>query len=120
MRLASTLFTASAALATATSAFGIGATECASADGKLRRVEQEIWGANPVTWSYDGETLPSDKVKVDPDGTFVVNDFVRSHPDMGIERTMVTVERVTVTLQDGRQIQENALCRLLEYPDVLD
>jgi hypothetical protein len=38
----------------ATSAFALGETNCSNEDGSIQRVEEEIWGANPVYWSIDG------------------------------------------------------------------
>jgi hypothetical protein len=41
-----------------TSAFAsIGTTQCESDDGTLVRSEQEIWGANPVTWTHNGKIV---------------------------------------------------------------
>jgi hypothetical protein len=39
---------------TATSAFALHETNCSSEDGTIQRIEEEIWGANPVYWVVDG------------------------------------------------------------------
>lgn len=37
-----------------TNANALGELNCSNADGSVKRVEKEIWGANPVTWTAGG------------------------------------------------------------------
>lgn len=38
-------------------AFALEDLQCSNADGSLKRVETEIWGANDVKWLYNGEEV---------------------------------------------------------------
>jgi hypothetical protein len=48
----------------APSAFALQATNCSNSDGSLTRVENEIWGANPVTYTVNGQQNDDSKVEV--------------------------------------------------------
>jgi len=44
-----------AGLLLSTQAFALQDMQCSNADGSIKRVEQEIWGANPVFWDIQGK-----------------------------------------------------------------
>lgn len=46
-------------------AFALHETNCSNADGSIKRVEKEIWGANPVVYTVDGQVVSADKVTMD-------------------------------------------------------
>lgn len=104
----------------ATSAYGIGTTNCMSGDGQVKRTEQEVWGANIVTWEFHGQTLPDEKVKLQPGEQVVLTDAITQDPNMGETRTLTTVEQAVFKLSDGSEPAEFVICKTVEYPNVLD
>ncbi len=44
-------------------AFALEWANCSNADGSLKRVEEEVWGANPVTWLRNNEEVAGAKEK---------------------------------------------------------
>lgn len=55
-----------AALSLSTTALSLGETNCSDAKGDLKLVENERWGANDISWYYNGEQITVDgPVKVE-------------------------------------------------------
>lgn len=45
------------------SAFAEQSLNCSNAEGTLRRTEQEVWGANPVSWLRNNQEIDVKKVE---------------------------------------------------------
>lgn len=46
-------------------AFALHSTNCSSADGQTKRVEHEVWGANPIEYIFKGQSVSEDQVQFD-------------------------------------------------------
>jgi hypothetical protein len=80
-----TLFLASSLVALTTSnAHGLSETNCRNEDGSIQRVEEEIWGANPIHWIVAGQ-MYDDSAGSFEEGTRVLLE-TRTQPDaLGLE-----------------------------------
>ncbi len=114
-RVAALLFTLSSASALA----AIGTTDCASADGQVRRTEEEVWGANVVTWSYQDQKLNEAAVHIAAD-PIDVNHVVNQDPSLGEQHVDSVVQKVLLSLGDGSTLNTFVICTSVTYPDVYD
>jgi hypothetical protein len=111
--------TAAALLLSAPAFASMGTVNCASGDGTLRRTEQEVWGTNVVTWTYQGKEVDPAQITVSGDPV-VVNEEVRFHPNLGEERVLEDVQKVALTVTDGPQVSAFVLCTSVTYPNAYD
>src|SRR3989338_3976348 len=94
------------------SAFALEWLNCSNAKGTLSRTEQEVWGANPVTWRYKGNEVPSPIEIFDEaskvvlmerqvgqviDSTYAVTVTVRRRDEMPLEIIEGDIEIPSVT-----------------------
>jgi len=87
-------------------AFAFQWMNCSNADGSLKRVETEIWGANPVEWLSNGETV------VDAQEEF--NDAKKVVLEK-IDRTKVSVDEVFATQVTVSATAGNAEFRVTDF-----
>lgn len=105
----------------ASPAFGaIGATQCSSADGSLKRTEQEVWGANIVKWFYNDAEIDAKNVKLDTEGARRIDTTIRTTEEMGEERTETAALKVQVKIDDQTTVSDFMLCKSITYPNVVD
>lgn len=115
-----TLAAAVMGITLATPALGaMGTTECASADGSVRRVEKEVWGANQVEWSYQGKKLSEEQIHIAAD-PIMVEDETRLNPDLGVEVVASTVQKLVLDLGENQTVDTFVLCTSVSYPNAYD
>jgi len=98
----------------------IGTTTCASSDGMIKRTETEIWGANPVTWTYGDQKLDQASVKEVPGTTRQLEAVVASNPSLGEEHMTTTAVQVVLDLGNGKSVSDFILCKEVSFPQAID
>ena len=98
----------------------IGTTTCASSDGMIKRTETEVWGANPVTWTYGDQRLDQASVKEIAGTKHQLQTMVGSDPSFGEERVTTTAVQVVLDLGGGKSVSDFVLCKEVSFPQAID
>jgi hypothetical protein len=101
-----------------------GTTQCwtdgTGATGSLVRVEKEIWGANVVTWIYNGQAIDADSVSLDEKSIQVISKSELDIESLG--RAMITqyTAKVTLLLADSYPQSVAVQCQSEFFPHLRD
>ena len=102
-------------------ASAIGTTLCSNAEGTIKRVEQEIWGANPVHWSIYGEEFSQQDVTIDKDTVKILSTEVTFDSPLGEKRVETSVMKVMFPQEGGSESGSDfVICKSVEYPNAID
>lgn len=93
----------------ASPAFALHETNCSNATGSLRRTEQEIWGANPVDYTFLGQDNQEMKISerdavatFDEDTKIVLESKQSGRPVVNSVETYAI--RLTLSRKDGKPL----------------
>lgn len=68
------------------SAFALHETNCSNSDGSMKRVEKEVWGANPISFYLNGEKIFSKDYDITLDDSTKTTLLTRQIPN-GVAET---------------------------------
>lgn len=104
--------------------FSYGATQCKSQESDpsttLERVEEEIWGANTITWLYNGQEISSKNVTLDAGSIRVISTDSVTLESLGQVSTTHYSINAIVALGDGSSVSLLIDCNSEDFSDLRD
>lgn len=89
------------------SAFAVDQENCSNADGSLKRVEEEIWGENPVDWFYKGTKVTDPKIERNEQSKIVLDRSVRDTRGGRLEDSTYAI-KLTLSRKDGEPLEKGS------------
>ena len=79
-------------------------TKCKSADGRLERMEDRVWGRQIILWILDGKAIASGSTSI----TFLPHTKIQISGDDNVGEYLIYVQLVS---PEGEVLMKNVLCK---------
>lgn len=110
-----------ASVGTGGQALAIGTTLCSNAEGTIKRIEREIWGANPISWSIHGVEVDRQDVVVERHSTKLLHREITFDSPLGEKKIESFVMKISFPVGgESERDSDFVICRTVEYPNAID